>query len=212
MSNRLTVKEFAIRAGVSPQRIYKLLAKDNGLNNGLSNRLKPYIIIEDNQKYLDIEALKLFEEKANSQQVEQRVEQRVERTSEEIPQGLLIEQLKAKDSQIAELTAALKAEQEHSAQKDERIQALTDKAATERDKERNERQAILTQLFSLQAKNTELQTELNKYKAIAESKQTVVEVDTMKEQAPAEEQPTQEPAEDPAPQKLSFFQRLFKRK
>ena len=63
MSDRLTVKEFAIRAGVSPQRIYKLLAKDNGLNNGLSNRLKPYIIIENNQKYLDIEALKLFEEK-----------------------------------------------------------------------------------------------------------------------------------------------------
>ena len=60
MSDYLTVKEFAAAANVTPQRIYKLLSKDNGLNNGLSNRLKPYIKIENNQKYLDIKALELY--------------------------------------------------------------------------------------------------------------------------------------------------------
>lgn len=91
----------------------------------------------------------------------------------------------------------------------DKLNARLDKAATERDKDRNERQAILTQLFSLQAENKELQTELNKYKAIAESKQTVVEVPA--EDQTEQEQPTKQPAEDPPPQKLSFLQRLFKR-
>ena len=103
------------------------------------------------------------------------------------------------------------------------MQSLIADAATEREKERNERQAILSQLFSLQADNKELQTELNKYKAIADSKQTVVEVEP-KEKAPAEDQTqpkepasTPEPeqkelAEDPSPQKLSFFQRLFRKR
>lgn len=94
----------------------------------------------------------------------------------------------------------------------DKLNARLDKAEEERERLNAERQTTLAKLFTTQEKNEALQLELNKYKAIAESKQTVVEVDTVKEQAPAEEQPTQEPAEDPPQQKLSFFQRLFKRK
>lgn len=102
----------------------------------------------------------------------------------------------------------------------EKDKQLSDAAAErrqlteEREKLTSERQATLARLFSVEDRNKELQNELNKYKAIAESKQTVVEVDTMKEQAPAEDQtqPTQEPVEDHPKKKLSFFQKIFRRK
>ncbi len=100
----------------------------------------------------------------------------------------------------------------------EKDKQLSDAAAErrqlteEREKLTSERQATLARLFSVEDRNKELQNELNKYKAIAESKQTVVEVDAVKEQAPAEEQPTQKPVEDPPKKKLSFFQKIFRRK
>ena len=137
-SEYLTIKQFAEAANVTPQRIYKLLSKDNGLNNGLSNKLKPYIKIENNQKYLDIRALELFEKNGVNQQVEQPIEQpieqRVERSCNDQASQVAIaalsdqlevlqqqltakdSQLSAKDKQIAELQAALRAEQEHAAQ------------------------------------------------------------------------------------------------
>ena len=204
MSDRLTVKEFAIRAGVSPQRIYKLLAKDNGLNNGLSNRLKPYIIIENNQKYLDIEALKLFEEKNDSQQVEHRVEQR---TSEEIPQGVLIEQLKAKDSQIAELNAAIKAAQEHSTQqlseKDKQIAELTATIKAE--------QEHSAQLATALENTTAALTAAQALHAGTIKQQLTEQHEPNSDLQSQEEQLIKEPTEDPSKQKLSFLQRLFRK-
>ncbi|MCR5112260.1 MAG: hypothetical protein K6B38_15360 [Ruminococcus sp.] len=161
--------------------------------------------LTESEKQLD-KALHDIEVKSHElQEKEQRIKQLTEIFT---TLDTLVTELKADKDKLNE---RLDKAEEQLTEKDERIQALTDDAATEREKDRNERQAILTQLFSLQAKNTELQTELNKYKALAESKQTVVEVDTVKERAPAEEQPTQEPAEDPPPQKLSFFQRLFRK-
>lgn len=94
----------------------------------------------------------------------------------------------------------------------DKLNARLDKAEEERERLNAERQTTLARLFQTEDENKALKLELKEYKAIAESKQTVVEVDTVKEQAPAEEQTQQEPAEDPPKKKLSFFQRLFKRK
>ncbi|MBQ5561942.1 MAG: hypothetical protein IIT39_00965 [Clostridia bacterium] len=108
-------------------------------------------------------------------------------------------QLTEKDKQIAE-----------------RDKQISD-AAEERKQLTAERQTTLAKLFSLQDKNEKLQLELNEYKSIVDSKQNVIEVDAVptKEQTPApteqEQQPEKELAEDPPQQKLSFFQRLFKR-
>lgn len=102
----------------------------------------------------------------------------------------LTNQLAEKDKQLFE--------------KDKQL-ALRDKqisdAVEEREKLTAERQTTLARLFSLEDTNKELQMELNKYKVIADSKQTVVEVDSVNE-----------PAETEAPEpKLSFFERLFRR-
>lgn len=111
----------------------------------------------------------------------------------------LTNQLAEKDKQIAE-----------------RDKQISD-AAAEREKLTAERQTTLARLFSVEDKNEKLQNELNKYKALAENKKDVVEVEP-KEQAPAEdqtqptEQPTQELVEDPPKKKLSFFQKIFRRK
>lgn len=47
---RLTIKEFAERAGVSTQAIYKAVRKENG-------RLSPYVIQENNRYYINPTAL-----------------------------------------------------------------------------------------------------------------------------------------------------------
>ena len=61
----LTVKEFATRAGISTQRIYKLYATGcatdcNEVRNNLATTLQQYFKVENKQKYISIEALKLF--------------------------------------------------------------------------------------------------------------------------------------------------------
>ena len=169
--------------------------------------MKPYIIIENNQKYLDIEALKLFEEKNDSQQVEQRVEQRVERTSEEIPQGVLIEQLKAKDSQIAELNAAIKAAQEHSTQqlseKDKQIAELTATIKAE--------QEHSAQLATALENTTAALTAAQALHAGTIKQQLTEQHEPNSDLQSQEEQLIKEPTEDPSKQKLSFLQRLFRK-
>lgn len=94
----------------------------------------------------------------------------------------------------------------------DKLNERLDKAEEERERLNAERQTTLARLFKTEDENKALKLKLNEYKAIANKKETVVEVDTVKEQAPAEEQPTQEPAENPPQQKLSFFKRLFRRK
>lgn len=141
-NEKLTVQEFAKRAGCSTQRVYQLL----------NNRLKPFAVVEGKQKYILAtgipEVLKAREKQGFSKSLP-RVEQPLQLLQEEAPasgwheQELLkeIEDLKERlrevernaavaaaerdterrraDEQAATLsaiTAALRAEQEHSAE------------------------------------------------------------------------------------------------
>lgn len=210
MTDFLTVKEFAAKANVSVQAVYQRIDRD----------LKPYLKIVKGKKCLFVEGLQLFVKddstsikqalnKITSNSFKENVETTDNATIEILNKTLKVlqEQLKEKDKQISDFALLLKSEQEQSAQLNTQIKNLN-----------AERQTTLAKLFTTQEKNEALQLELNKYKAIAESKQTVVEVDTVKEQAPAEdqtqpiptEQPQQEPEETPI-KKLSFFQRLFRK-
>lgn len=105
----------------------------------------------------------------------------------------LTNQLAEKDKQIAE-----------------RDKQISD-AAAEREKLTAERQTTLVRLFKTEDENKALKLELNEYKAIANKKETVVDV-SAEDQTQPTEQPTQKPVEDPPKKKLSFFQKIFRRK
>lgn len=98
MSEYISIKEFAERAGVSTQAIYQRLAKD----------LQPYLQVEKGKKRLNIEALRLFNDK-ELKQVD--CKENTNLQSEFLIKTLevLREQLAEKDKQL-EAAAAEKAE------------------------------------------------------------------------------------------------------
>lgn len=89
----LSISEFAEKAGVSPQAIYKRLSTD----------LKEFATELNGHKVLKIEALRLFNIKEEKQPVNNELQQVVD---------LLKEQLKAKDEQIQRLQNALELQQQ----------------------------------------------------------------------------------------------------
>ena len=196
----ITINELAQELNVSEQAL-RSWCKRNEIKKTTKGKITSY--------FLDDNAVESIRSYYTSQRKRNTTNTQRKHNESDHALDVLQAQITEKDKQISALTS--------------QVQSLIADAATEREKERNERQAILSQLFSLQADNKELQTELNKYKAIADSKQTVVEVEP-KEKAPAEDQTqpkepasTPEPeqkelAEDPSPQKLSFFQRLFRKR
>ena len=196
----ITIKELAQELNVSEQAL-RSWCKRNEIKKTTKGKITSY--------FLDDNAVESIRSYYTSQRKRNTTNTQRKHNESDHALDVLQAQITEKDKQISALTS--------------QVQSLIADAATEREKERNERRAILSQLFSLQADNKELQTELNKYKAIADSKQTVVEVEP-KEKAPAEDQTqpkepasTPEPeqkelAEDPSPQKLSFFQRLFRKR
>ena len=77
-------------------------------------------------------------------------------------------------------------------------------AKEEREKERQERQTILTRLWQTEDKNKALETELNKYKALVDSKGESLKGD----EQPIKTQIDDPPQPEPQP-KQGFFKRLF---
>lgn len=201
----MTIKELSQELGVSEQALRSWCKKNNVRKERTKGTKATYVL--DSDAILKAKSYYLNESKESKETKEGNQSKQSNESTQQTNNTKLIdsltEQLQIKDKQISEL------------------QRMIADAAAERDKDRNERQAILTQLFSLQSDNKELQTELNKYKAIAESKNNVVEVDTINEHEESvsnhltpetEQQPQKELAEDLAPQKLSFFKRLFRKR
>lgn len=93
-SENLTIKQFAKKAGVSTQYVYKQIRE---------GKLTEYTEIVDGKKYLKPEAL----EKIGKQKQDNQIQ-----TNEQTIVSFLQEQLKEKDRQIAELQEMLKQSQE----------------------------------------------------------------------------------------------------
>jgi transcriptional regulator with XRE-family HTH domain len=91
--NYLTIKEFAKRAGVSPQYIYKLI--NNQTDNSLTTSLK----VENGKKYLNISALSMFIQEESSKPVEQPIDNSLT-TSLNATIDALTKQLEIKDNQL----------------------------------------------------------------------------------------------------------------
>lgn len=99
MSEYISIKEFASRAGITPQAVYKQL----------DNKLKPYCQVVDGKKTLQIKALELFENnQVNKPDNNELLNELL--NSLQVLKGQLAEkdkQIEAKDQQIASLTEAL---------------------------------------------------------------------------------------------------------
>ena len=100
MSEYISIKEFARRAGITPQAVYKQL----------DNKLKPYCQVVDGKKALQTKALELFENNQFDQPIDNEFASIVN-----LLKGQLAEkdkQLEAKDKQIEALTEALQKAQQ----------------------------------------------------------------------------------------------------
>ena len=125
----ISIKDFAKRAGVSQQSLYKRL---NKLNNQLNN----YVKMVENQKMIDIRAL----QEVYGVEVEQPIQPKIEPVEQPIQPNfdsilsqnqqmidMLKEQLEAKDKQIENLQKLLDQEQQLNAMNHEKILLLESK-------------------------------------------------------------------------------------
>lgn len=144
----ISVKEFAEKAGISVQAVYK----------GLNNRLNPYVKLVDNQKTIDIRAL----QDIYGIEVEQLIQSELttnsteNSTSDTVVEALL-EQLKkeldVKNEQIKEKDKQLK-------EKDNQIAALNERL--------EEGHRLLDQQQQLQAMEKKIQVLENRQEDVAE--------------------------------------------
>ena len=101
----ISIAEFARRAGVTTQAVYKQL------NNQVDNQLTTYVKIVNGKKRLHINALEIFASKSLNQvdnQVDnfsQPVDNQVDNQNSQII-GILREQIERKDAQIEQLQEA----------------------------------------------------------------------------------------------------------
>ena len=132
----ISIKEFAERAGVSPQAIYKRL---NQVDNQLNNYIKPV----GNRRMLNIKALQdIYGIRVDNQN--QPVEQPVVNFSQPDQIRLLQDQLNSKDQQLRE-----QAEQEQ--KKDEQIRMLQEQLI-EQDQRHHEQIQTMQELLSQEQK------------------------------------------------------------
>lgn len=185
MSDYLTVKEFAEQANISVQRVYQRLDRD----------LKPYLKTFKGKKYLSAEGLQLFI-KEDSRAIQEHLNKS--------PLNDLKEDAETADNATIELLKeTLKALQEQLKEKDKQLSEanahITELTAALKTSQ-EQQTALTTALTQQQALHAgDIQRQLTEQRA---------EDQTQPEQ---EQQPEKELAEDPPRQKLSFFQRLFKR-
>lgn len=126
----ITIAEFSERAGVSKQAIYQRLNKG----------LKEYFKVTDGVKMLNISALEELYGKDPEQDVEQEIEQESQENQDIIK--ALLEQLRVKDQQIADLNERLADEQKNHGrtqmllvEKEHQLQMIEDQRKEEEENE-----------------------------------------------------------------------------
>lgn len=118
----ITVKEFAERADISVQAVYKQLNK----------RLKPYLTVMNGTKMLNIKALKEVYEKTEDEPIKPKVDERL--------LNQLIAQLEEKDRQINELHRLLANTQMQLTESLHTVQMLEDRQKAEQQEEQKEQE------------------------------------------------------------------------
>lgn len=123
MDEWISVKEFSERAGISVQAVYKQLNK----------KLKPYLIVMDGKKMLNIKALEDVYGKTEQQET-----QPVKQEMNEKLLNQLIAQLEEKDRQINELHRLLASKDMQLTECLHTVQMLEDRQKAEQQEEEEE--------------------------------------------------------------------------
>lgn len=144
----LTIAEFAKRVNVSKQAIYQQLDK----------KLKPYLIVIDGKKKLNINAISEVYDK-QSEEIDKEVEQ--EENNQLI--DILKRQLMEKDNQIDGLIKSLSLAQMQFTEVSHRLQELTDKSQEKPDQEEPKMQQSVEDSKDQRIK--ELEQEIEKLEA-----------------------------------------------
>lgn len=204
MTDSKTIAQIAAELGVTRQAVYKKLKN----NPDLTTSLQPYVTTKGKLTTYGLQGQELIKQSFSNLSVNQTDNQCVNQsvnhdnqvlTSLQDANNLLKSQIADKDNQINLLQSQLDFLKAQLSDKDKTIDSLqADKAKL------NER------LDKAETNISNLTTALTAAQALhgMDKQQAVIEV---KEQASAEPE-QKEPAEDPAPQKLSFFQRLFRKR
>lgn len=108
MSEYISIKEFAKRAGITPQAVYKQI----------DNKLQPFVKLVNGKKALQIEALSLFENNSFNSVGSSTTNNQLNGENSLVIK-ILQEQLEAKDRQ-------LEAKDKQLSEKDEQIKALNE--------------------------------------------------------------------------------------
>lgn len=190
MSDYLTVKEFADVAGVSSQRIYKLISTNS---NGLATDIQQYCKSIKGRKYIHSDALKLFNDDSTAVN-----EIQPDSTAELNDKNSLLQ------SELDVLKAETKALREQIADRDKTIDSL-----------KADKIFLQQQIKEHTEQITNLTTALTAAQALhgMDKQQAAIEIKTQPNELASIPEPKQkELAEDPPQQKLSFFQRLFRKR
>ena len=188
----LSIKDFAERAGVSQQSLYKRL---NKLNNQLNN----YIKLVDNQKMIDIRAL----QEVYGIEVEQPIQPNIQPVEQPI-QPLLQAEIEEKNDLIEFLKDQLKA-------KDEQIESMRHDSDTTSDETLNE--AVLKQLEILNEQLKAKDRQIENLQKLLDQEQHLNAMNHEKIlllESKLEEPPTEPVEPDEQPPK-GFWNRFFKK-
>lgn len=133
----LTIAEFAKRVNVSKQAIYQQLDK----------KLKPYLIVIDGKKKLNIKAMSEVYDKQREEIDKEVVQEENNKLIEVLTQQLMEKdkQLTEKDNQINGLIKSLSVAQMQFTEVSHRLQELTDKSHEEPDHEEPETQQSVSE-------------------------------------------------------------------
>ncbi len=152
----LTIAEFAKRVNVSKQAIYQQLDK----------KLKPYLIVIDGKKKLNIKAMSEVYDKQREEIDKEVVQEENNKLIEVLTQQLMEKdkQLTEKDNQINGLIKSLSVAQMQFTEVSHRLQELTDKSHEEPDHEEPETQQDVAE-DSKDQRIQELEAEIERLEA-----------------------------------------------
>lgn len=147
----LTIAEFAKRVKVSKQAIYQQLDK----------KLKPYLIVIDGKKKLNIKAMSEVYDKQREEIDKEVVQEENNKLIEVLTQQLMEKdkQLTEKDNQINGLIKSLSVAQMQFTEVSHRLQELTDKSDDKPDQEEDKQQDVAENIKDQRIKELEQEIE-----------------------------------------------------
>lgn len=232
MNDLKSISQIALSLGVSRQAVYSKLKSAE-----LARAVKPLSVKQGNTTLYTLQAQKLIEQAFSAvavKQVSSECQEEVDSLTSKLTESekqldIALRDIEAKTHELQEKEQEVKRLTESFTMLDNLVKELKADNATiellketlkalqeqlkEKDKQLSEANAHITELTATikaeQEHSAQLTTALTQQQALHAG---TIQQQLEQRETEQEEQPTKQPAEDPPKQKISFLQRLFKRK